>query len=137
MNWKRVLIGGLAAGVLMNVLDVLVGMFLLSQRYMALQKQGIFLQTPRLPFVPLWILGMFAAGMILAWLYASVRPRLGPGPKTAVMVGLAVGLLAHVPYPFSMASWGLQGRFIALVWMLSGLLEYVAGTLLAGSLYKE
>ncbi len=137
MNWKRILIGGLAAGLLMNVIDFLVSMFILGERYTYLQKQGIFLPAPRLPFMPLWILGMFAVGLVLAWLYAAARPRLGPGPRTALVVGLAVGLLAHVPYPFSMASWGMQGRFIALVWMLSGLVEYVAGTLLAGFLYKE
>ncbi len=137
MNWKRILVGGIVAGAVMNVLDMLVGMLVLGQRYKALQDAGIYLKEPRLPFVPLWILGLFAMGIVAAWFYAAVRPRLGPGPKTALLVGLACGLLAHVAYPFSMATWGREGRFIPLVWMASGLLSYLIGALVAGYVYRE
>jgi hypothetical protein len=137
MNWKRILVGGLAAGLLMIAIDALVGATVLMPRYQARQADGTFLKNPQLPFAPLWILGFFAIGLILAWLYAATRPRLGPGPGTALIVGLAVGLLAHVPYPFALACWSPAGRLIPLVWMLSGLAEYVLATLLAGYLYRE
>jgi hypothetical protein len=137
MSWKRIVWGGLAAGLLMNVIDMLVGVLVLGPRYMSCQALGIFLKEPRLPFVPLWILGIFAEGLILAWLYAAVRPRLGPGPKTALLVGLAAGLLTHVPYNFSMVCWGLQGRMMPFVWMVSGIAEFILGTLLAGWIYRE
>ena len=137
MNWKRILLGGLAAGLLMVVIDSIVGLTLLMPRYQARQMDGTFLKDPQLPFAPLWILGFFAIGVVLAWLYAVARPRLGPGPKTALTVGLAVGLLAHVPYPFAFASWSPAGRFIPLLWMLSGLAEYLLASLLAGFLYRE
>jgi hypothetical protein len=138
MNWRRILYGGLAAGLLMSVVDFLVGTFVLAPRYARYQEIGIFLKEPRLPLFPLlWVLGTFAEGLLLAWLYAAVRPRLGPGPKTAVLVALAVGLMAHVPLNFSMATWGIQGRFLPFVWMLSGLAQFLLGTLLAGFIYKE
>ncbi len=137
MNWKRILIGGIVAGAVMNVLDMLVGLLVLEGRYKALQDAGIYLKEPRLPFVPLWILGLFAMGVIAAWFYAAVRPRLGQGPKTALLVGLALGLMSHVAYNVSAASWGQQGRFLPAMWMVSGIVELVVGTLVAGWLYKE
>ena len=137
MNWKRIILGGLAAGLLMVVIDTAVGVAILMPRYQARQEAGTFLKTPQLPFAPLWVLGFFAIGLILAWLYAVARPRLGAGPRTALAVGLAAGLLAHVTYPFAFASWSPAGRLIPLVWMLSGLAEYILAALLAGFLYRE
>jgi hypothetical protein len=137
MSWKRILIGGLAAGLLMNVLDFAASALFLMERYEALQAEGIYLKEPLLPFMPLWILGQFAMGLILAGLYAAVRPRLGPGPKTALIVGLVAGLLTHVPYNVAVASWSPAGRFIPLVTMIAGLIQFLLGALLAGFLYKE
>jgi hypothetical protein len=31
----------------------------------------------------------FAAGIWIMWLYAAIRPRYGPGPKTAALAGIA------------------------------------------------
>jgi hypothetical protein len=36
-----------------------------------------------------------------------------------------------------MASWGMQGRFIPLVWMVGGILQFLLGTLVAGYFYRE
>ncbi len=137
MNWKRIILGGLVAGLVMNVIDVITEMFVLGERYKQLQEAGVFLKEPRLPFVPIWILGLFATGVLAAWFYAAVRPRLGPGPRTALLVGLYLGLLAHVPYNVTHAAWGMQGRFMPLVWMLGGMVQMIVGTLIAGWLYKE
>ncbi len=137
MNWKRIALGGLLAGLVMNVVDFAVGIFYLMDRYMALQKEGIFLKEPRLPFTPLWIGGIFCIGLLCAWFYAAVRPRLGGGPKTALLVGLALALMTHVPYNVSMASWGQQGRLLPFAWMVVGIVEVIVGTLVAGWLYKE
>lgn len=30
------------------------------------------------------------------WLYAAVRPRLGPGPKTAIVAGVAVWAMSYL-----------------------------------------
>jgi hypothetical protein len=137
MNWKRIALGGLLGGIAMNALDFAVGMLVLGERYMKFQEAGVFLKEPRLPFVPIWIAGIFVLAFLASWFYAAVRPRLGPGPKTALLVGLALGLVGHVMYNVSAAAWGLQGRFMPLVWMVSGIVELVVGTLVAGWVYKE
>jgi hypothetical protein len=35
----------------------------------------------------------FLLGIYAMWLYAAIRPRYGPGPKSAVIAGLAVWFL--------------------------------------------
>jgi len=35
----------------------------------------------------------FVAGILAVWLYAAIRPRYGPGPKTALGAGVAFWLL--------------------------------------------
>jgi hypothetical protein len=44
----------------------------------------------------------FGLGLLMVWLYTAVRPRLGPGPKTAVCVGLLVWTLIYL--------WGASAR---------------------------
>jgi len=37
----------------------------------------------------------FIFGIVGAWLYAAIRPRFGPGPKTAMVAGAVVWFLAR------------------------------------------
>lgn len=137
MQPKRVLISGLVAGLVIFVVDFIANGVVLSGRYQALAQAGLFLSKPRLPFLPLWTLCIFGEGIGLAWLYAAVRPRLGPGPKTALTLGVVVGLMMHVPSNLAQASWSAVGRFVPLVWLVSGLIGVILGALVAGALYKE
>jgi len=137
MQPKRLLISGLAAGVVMWVVDFIANGIVLAERYKALQQGGQFLPAPRLPFFPLWTLTELALGIGLAWIYAAVRPRLGPGPKTALTVGVVLGLMMYVPGNLAQASWSAVGRFVPLVWLIFGLIGAIAGALVAGALYKE
>ncbi len=137
MQPKRLLISGLTAGVVMAVVDFFANGVVLAERYKMLQQTGYFLPAPRLPFFPLWILMELALGIGVAWIYAAVRPRLGPGPKTALTVGVVLGLMMNVPGNLAQASWSAVGRFVPLVWLIFGLIGTIAGALVAGALYKE
>ncbi len=137
MQPKRLLISGLAAGVVMAVVDFIANGVVLAERYKMLQQAGYFLPAPRLPFFPLWILMELALGIGVAWIYAAVRPRLGPGPKTALTVGVVLGLMIYLPGNLAQASWSPVGRFVPLVWLIFGLIGTIAGALVAGALYKE
>lgn len=137
MNKKRILLGGLVAGVAMNAVSAAINVGVLGDRYAWMQQRGYFVAEPRLPFLPLNVLLIFAIGVLLAWLYAAARPRLGAGPKTALCIGLAVAFIAAVPGNFAAASWSAVGRFMPLFWMVDQGAQCVLGTLIAGALYKE
>jgi len=137
MNYQRILLGGLLGGVVFNAFSMVINIVGLGARYEILQKQDVFRVEPRLPFLPLWLLMIFAVSVGLVWLYAAARKQLGPGPKTAIMVGLAVGLIAGLPHPMAGYAWSYQGGFVSLMQAI----EFIAGCTLAtvagGWLYKE
>ena len=137
MQPKRLLISGIAAGMVIWVVDFIANGIVLAERYKALQSAGYFLSTPRLPFVARWTLVVLGIGIGLAWTYAAVRPRLGPGPKTALTMGAVIGLMMYVPGNLAQASWSVVGRMVPFVWLVFGLLGTIAGALVAGALYKE
>ncbi len=89
INWGRVVAGGLLAGVVLNLLDWLVnGVWLRDAWAVALQA------LPNAPATMGGAIAWFVAtdllyGVFLVWLYAAIRPRYGPGPKTALYAGLA------------------------------------------------
>ena len=65
-----------------------------------------------------------------------MRPRFGPGPKTAVIAALVQWLVLHMTF----ASHVVDGVFPAGTLLEAGILELasaVAGGLVAGKLYRE
>jgi hypothetical protein len=91
INWARVFLGGVLAGVIINVFEIAWSGFVLAKQWHAAMSA---LGHP-LPSAAIWIFALEALGMGIAavWLYAAIRPRFGAGLKTAVAAGLA--LLGH------------------------------------------
>jgi len=137
MNPGRVIQGGLLAGLVINLVCILDNVFILGPKFMAARQAGKFLLTPRFPFLPAWVIVMFLLGLELVWLYAAVRPRFGPGPKTALTVGIVVGLLSAVPDNLANAAWGLSGRYLPFMWALERVVACAVGTLVGAWWYRE
>lgn len=137
LNTKRILLGGIAGGVAFNAVSMAIGMAVLGDRYTLLQEQGVFRKEPRLPFLPLWLGVIFLVSIGLVWLYAAARQRLGPGPKTAILVGLAVGLIAGIPHPMAQYAWSYQGGFVSLFQAIEFVGGCIAATLVGGWVYRE
>jgi hypothetical protein len=137
INTRRVILGGLLAGLVINVVSFLNNSLFVGKKIMDSAARGHFLQEPRFPFLPAWILMWFLVGIGLVWLYAAVRPRLGPGPGTALKVGIVVGLLMGVPDNLANAAWGTSGRYLPTMWMLEHLIACALGTLIGAWVYKE
>src|SRR2546425_12235665 len=88
INMQKVLIGGLIAGVVLNIVDyVLYGVVLKAQMAAAMQALG---KPPIAGNTILWFVFLdFVVGVFLVWLYAAIRPRYGAGPATAGQAGVA------------------------------------------------
>jgi hypothetical protein len=136
MNYARILLGGLVAGLVLNI-----GEFLLNGVLLAKQMEQFFskcgLTPPGSSALIILVALTFLMGILVVFVYASIRPRCGPGPKTAICAGLigwfcvyfynnAVGFaLGFVPINLFMIALGL------------GLVEYILGALAGAWLYKE
>ncbi len=69
--------------------------------------------------------------------YAAIRPRFGPGPKTAIIAALFAWFGVYVYNNIIGAAFGFVPTSmlpIALVW---GLVEYIVAALIGSWLYKE
>ena len=138
INWIRVLIGGLIAGVVGNVLGFaawwLLGRPSLSAALLALGRP---MHETVGATVLMVVLG-FLMGILAIWLYAAIRPRYGAGPGTAVLAGVAAGLMTGV---FPDIGWGLTLRLIpARVWAADAVVSLVVmviATVLGAWVYKE
>jgi hypothetical protein len=90
INWGRVVLCGLVTGGACMALTAPV--FLLALReteYVQALHAARAAAPPR--FNPLLVAAPLnlVAGIWTMWLYAAIRPRYGPGPKTAAVAGLA------------------------------------------------
>ena len=95
INWGRVVLCGLVTGGTWMALTapVLIRGFHESEYVEALRAARASARfNPLLVAAPL----NFLAGIWIVWLYAAIRPRYGPGPKTAAVAGLAGWLAVAV-----------------------------------------
>ena len=135
INKGRVLLGGLAAGLVLNILDWVVDLIFIGDGWdQALAYLN--LHPPENLLIAASIVIDFLIGIFIVWLYAAIRPRYGAGPKTAVIAGLAVwficlligwGSTAFIVYPCELVR----------VVIVAGLAECILAALAGGWLYKE
>src|SRR6185503_669852 len=97
INMGRVVVGGLLAGLLINVSEAILNGVLFGEENNA--ALAALNRPPMDNGMIVWfvILG-FGLGIVAVWLYAAIRPRFGPGVRTAVLASLAVWVLAYL-YP--------------------------------------
>ena len=87
INKGRLVVGGLAAGIVMNAVSLLSAGLYLSEMMSLLDSHGI--QPPRgAVSMAVYLLMRFIWGFVAVWFYVAARPRFGPGFKTALVIGL-------------------------------------------------
>lgn len=139
INWNRVLLGGLVWWVVGNLLWVAaLFLYLDTEATAAWKALGLQIQVHRTPgFAVFWLVLSYVGGVVAIWLYAAIRPRYGPGPKTAVGAGLAFWFIKTF-LPMMFLGWAgvFPMRFVAID-MATELVLIVAVTVVGAWLYKE
>lgn len=95
INLPRVVLGGLLAGLVMNI-----GEFVLNT-YVVAEEQNKIMARLNLPPIGqqqvVWlIVSTFLIGILLIWIYAGFRPRFGAGAKTAIIAGVTLWAIGGV-----------------------------------------
>ena len=95
INAGRVVLGGLLAGLVLNVGETLLNAVVLASDMEAVTAAR---NVPPVggSAIAGFVLMCFALGIGMVWLYAAIRPRFGAGVQTALIAGIAVWLLAFV-----------------------------------------
>ena len=138
INRGRVWLGGVAGGVVWVIWNLIVTFLIIgAPRYADMQASGQFLKESRYPAFGLqWTVLLIILGIMVAHLYAWSRQALGPGPMTALKVGVLVGFASGFPSNFGTATWAPMPRIFPLGWMLELWVGAVLATLVAGWLYR-
>jgi hypothetical protein len=132
---KGVVVGGLVAGLVLNVIDyVLYGVVLARDFADAMQALG---RPPADTLVPLFVLLDFLYGIILVYLYAAIRPRYGPGPKTAAWAGLIMWTLVMVLHAVGEAPLGLLPMRLYLIGIVVSLIGIPLAAVAGARFYQE
>ena len=136
INIGRVVLGGLLAGLVLNI-----GEFLLNDKVLGAQMKAFMTQhnfaDPGTNFMIVAVGLTFVLGIVIVLGYACIRPRLGAGVKTAVIAGLFAwfgiyfysGIINGVLFGIPMNT-----MILVLVW---GLVEFSLGAIAGAWLYKE
>jgi hypothetical protein len=137
INWGRVILGGLLAGVVVNLGEFVLNEKVVKADWMAAAKAlGLSGEESSQQMV-VWLLYGFAVGIFAVWGYAAIRPRYGAGPKTAICAGLAVWFAACVL--FGVMAWNISLFPTDLITKVTlwELVEIPLATVVGAWLYKE
>ena len=140
INWGRMFLGGLLACVVVNLLGSALGPVLLREgellRALTVARP-LSLWVSKTFFLLTNIIVTFLLGSLIVWWYAALRPRFGPGPKTAALAGLAFWLTAS-PVQIFVGGYVLQWPLHLLVTVTAiHLIQSVAAAVAGAWLYKE
>lgn len=137
INWRRVVVSGIVSGFVWGVLYAIV-----HEAVEAHDAAG----KPVLPLTPfhgagfairvIVIANPLVLGIAALWLYAAIRPRFGPGPRTAALAGFAVWLLGSWVQVSWAAFTDIPPRLL-IGPLGSSLLLAVPAAMLGGWLYRE
>lgn len=139
MNTSKIVVGGLAAGVVMSVLGILlIGLALGPQMNAQMDAvvPGLSAKMAGTAGMVLGIASNFVIGVLLVWLYAAMRPRFGPGFRTAAYAALPIWICGWVFYQ----GWYIGGLMTGMTYILAGfanLVVLLASAYVGGMLYKE
>ena len=137
INLGRVILGGIAAGIVIDIFEGVLNGVLLEKQWAdamtALGKSGTMSINQILAF-NVWGL---VTGILMVWLYAAMRPRLGACPKTAVCAGLMIWATAYVLASAAPVFLHLFPVGLMAIGLAVGLVETMVAGVAGAYFYKE
>ena len=136
INIGRVLLGGLVAGLVLNI-----GEFVLNGMVLAKQMEAEFhrlnLTPPGASFIAKAVVMTFILGIAIVFVYAMIRPRFGAGARTAIIAGVTAWFFAYVYVGVINGALGLTSGNLVLVGIVWGVFEYAIAAIAGAWVYKE
>jgi len=136
INMGRVILGGLIAGVVINLGEFALNMGVLGNLWAEAMKA---LNRPQVgnESAVFFMLLCFGLGILAVWTYAAIRPRFGAGPMTALCAGLLVWALAILYPSAGIIPMGLFPAKLILYAILWDLVEIPVAVIAGAWIYRE
>lgn len=136
INMQRVILGGIVAGIVINVGEAILNLVVLGADMEAALAR---LNLPPIGgrAIAVFVFMGFVVGILTTWLYAAIRPRFGPGPKTALCAGSIVWFFAYFYSGLGMVVMGMFTARLMTIAVAWGLVEILVAAVAGAALYKE
>jgi hypothetical protein len=139
INTSKVIVGGLIGGVVANVIDFALSGYVLAD----MQKAALDALNPSLAAnamqsskIPIFLVLDFVLIIATVWIYAAIRPRFGPGARTATYAAIASWVVGSVVAGYfaalGMFSWGFYG-----ISAICALINTIVSTIVGAKFYTE
>jgi hypothetical protein len=136
INLGRVIVGGILAGIIINVFEYVLNAIVMAPEWSSILK-SLMLPEFSVEAVIWFNIAGFATGIAAVWTYAAIRPRFGAGPKTAVVAGLLTWVTAFVLADAKPVAAGMLPLQPVVVMLAVEIVAVVAATLAGAWLYQE
>jgi hypothetical protein len=139
INAQKVVVGGLAAGIVAFVLDFVLNGLLLAgfwEDAMTTLNPALAEGTESPGAFAGFLIVDIAWGGLLVWLYAAIRPRFGPGAGTAFKAAVAAWLITGIPWS-SLSVMGIFSWSVFVLGAVTWLVVSVTAVLVGARLYTE
>ena len=134
MNVKKLLLATIVVGVIVNLLDFVVQVQILTGAYYSKLTTLFRQDTP----VAWLIVGDLVAALVLVWVYDRVYSSFGGGPRGGATYGLYAGILVNFPtWMFANLLFAGFPYGLAWVWTIYGIIWTVIAGAVAGAVYKK
>lgn len=136
INISRVILGGLVAGVVLNIGETIFNAVLFGQANEAAFKA---LNLPPIggSTVAWFVIAGFIFSIVMIWLYAAMRPRLGAGPKTAVCAGIIAWTLGYLCPGIGFLATGMFPSNLLVSGLVWSLFEVSLAAVAGAYFYRE
>ncbi len=136
INLGKAVLGGVVAGLVINICQTIVHVFLFAEQSTALTEAMGLAEPAGGQIGMFWVLG-FVIGLVMIFMYAGFRPRCGPGVNTALAAGTVTFILGElVPTLFYTAS-GAFSMSDYWPFLLSTLVILMVSSVAGAALYTE
>ncbi|MBM3806869.1 MAG: hypothetical protein FJW22_01605 [Acidimicrobiia bacterium] len=136
INIGGVLKGGAAAGSIMVISEFILNVPVAGSQ-MDKELAALSLPPVSTAATATFTVATFLLGIATVWLYAAIRPRLGPGPKTAMVAGLLVWAMSYLYSGVFFYMIGMQSLGLVLVTIVWSAIEMIVASSVGGYLYRE
>ena len=133
VNWRRIILGGMIAGVIINAIEYCAHAILLRDAWTAAFNALGKNPTGWSTFIP----ANFLVGIFGVWGYALLCKRYGPGLKTAVRTALALWVIFWVIPIMGLQPLDLFPNNLLFSVIAIGLLDSMLGIVMGAAIYKE
>ena len=135
INAARVVLGGLLAGLIINISEYILNTYVVADEAAALMQR---LNLPAISTnqILVFVLMTFVLGIVVIFLYAGLRPRFGAGAGTAVIAALIVWIIGLMSGIADVVI-GLLPSNLLVIGAAWGLVEMIVAAIAGAWIYKE